>query len=429
MSALQRASLVLASLVAAALQAAVPGVARAQLPATPRALGMGGAYLTVARGVEALSNNPANLALPGAPPWSFSLPQLAASGTLVGARFGEVPTLFGDDAGPRRDEILDALPTWGAEARYDVRAPLGALQIGPFAVGVSYASMGSHSVGRDIVELLVKGYEESRTDYSVGNTSGSRATYYDLAASYGRELRGVSLGVTGHYFRGGSLVRSQMFEPRIDVEARDVSVDYLSVLSRGGSGYALDLGAAYQPSERVTLGVTLKNLAGRMTWSEDLSYRDFRVSREELGDLDLASLHDRYVASETTLDPTSVPLHAYETAQGLYDDAFFPTVARLGADWRPTTATTIGTIYESHLGSGYLAGRWDSTLGVGLQQKLGFAALRAGYASNLGGGAMVTGGLSLGPLDMGVARLSESGEDGVEGDGWAVTVGISVRGR
>ncbi|HYR09191.1 MAG TPA: hypothetical protein VEQ60_15515, partial [Longimicrobium sp.] len=49
----------------------------AQVPLTPRALGMGGAYVGVARGHESLWQNPANLGLPNSPHWSAGIPTLS----------------------------------------------------------------------------------------------------------------------------------------------------------------------------------------------------------------------------------------------------------------------------------------------------------------------------------------------------------------
>jgi hypothetical protein len=67
---------------AALLVAAAVAPAAAQVPLTPRSLGMSGAYLGVARGNEALFHNPANLGLSGNPLWSMSFPQIGFGATL-----------------------------------------------------------------------------------------------------------------------------------------------------------------------------------------------------------------------------------------------------------------------------------------------------------------------------------------------------------
>jgi hypothetical protein len=417
-------------LAAASLALAAAGPARAQLPATPRALGTAGAYLGAARGYESLFTNPANLALPGAPRWSLALPQLAASGTLLGPAFKDVPDLLRESTpDARQDQILGTIPASGTEAQYDLRVPLGAIQVGSLAVGVGYRSIGGHSLGKDIVELLAKGYDEARTDYSVGNTAGSRATYYDAAMGYGRRVGPLSVGATAHYLRGGTVMRSRMFEPRVDVEARDVSVDYVSVLARGGSGYSLDLGAALQPARGVTLSAAVENAASHMSWTEDLRYRDMRVSRTELDAGSIGELRTRYEGTEKVLDSSAVPSRVYETAQGLYDGAFLPAVARMGLDWAPRHGSSIGGVYQRRLTSGDLDGRWQTMAAAGVQQKLLFLTARAGLASNLDGARMVTGGLSLGPIHAAVARLHDGKVDGAERAGYAVSLGLDVSSR
>ena len=134
-----------------------------------------------------------------------------------------------------------------ARLALDARGPVAALQVGPFAAGVAFAVMGGHSVSRDIIELLLEGYEEGRTDYSTADTRGDRVSFTDIAVAYGTSTGPVSWGVTGHYLQGGTLERSWMTDPRIDIVEQDISLDYYGVRAEGGSGFALDLGMAYQP--------------------------------------------------------------------------------------------------------------------------------------------------------------------------------------
>lgn len=419
-------ALVGTGLLVAATQAA------AQVPLTARALGMGGAYLATARGYETLFLNPANLGLSGTPQWSVSFPQVTAGGTVLGPSVMEFSSLVqaaGDNGSAAGDSVIAKIPLSGTEAQFDVRAPLFALQIGHLAVGVNYGSVGQHTFGKDIVELLVNGYEDGRTNYSVGNTAGSRSTYWDVAAAYGRSFGILSLGVTGHYIHGGSAVQSRMFEPRIDVENRDITVNYVSVLARGGSGYAVDFGAALQPLPGVTVSAALANAASSMKWSEDLRVRDYTLERSTLDTMSVLNLLMDYEASEQALDPTSATVRVLETARGLYDEAYFPAEARVGLDWSPFARTNIGAAYHTHVTGGRLSGRWTRTAGVGIQQKLPLITVRAGYATNLEEGTMISGGVSLGPIQVGVAKLQDGMFDGASRSGWMGTFGLGVRTR
>jgi hypothetical protein len=373
--------------------------------------------------------NPALLGLPGTPYWSVAFPQVAVGGTMLGTRFGDLQpmTKYRSVSDQERDEILARIHPDGADGRYDLRAPAAALQVGRFGVGITYTSVGRHNVGRDVMELLFDGYEEGRTDYEVGNTSGSRATFWDLSAAYGRAVGPVSIGATAHYYRGGTLLRSRMSEPRIDVLAQDIEVDYGSVMARGGSGYGLDLGAAYQPVRDVTLSASVSNVISSMTWSDEIRRRFVTLDRNDLENVSAMDLINRYEASESSIDPPGTSLAEIAAAEGLYDRTDLPSTMRLGAAWSGVTGTDVGLTYTEELVDTRLAGVWDRSVGIGAQQRIPFVTLRAGYATDLDRGSLLSGGLSLGVLQLGVARLNDGDLDGFDRSGWIGTFGVAVR--
>ena len=74
---------------------------------------------------------------------------------------------------------------------------------------------------------------------------------------------------------------------------------------------------------------------------------------------------------------------------------------------------------------------WDERVSAGVEQRLGFMTLRAGYSAGDDGLTSVSGGLGFGAgsvkLDLGAGRLS--GElNGIDYDGAHVTIALSVRG-
>jgi hypothetical protein len=402
--------------------------ARAQVPAAPKELGMGGAYLGIARGYESIFLNPANLAVPGRPSWSLAFPQVAVGGTLLGPDVRDLRDLaqFQELPGTRQEELLGLIPGRGTGGGFSLRAPLVALSVGGVGLGVAYASTGSHTVSRDLAELFLRGYEDGRTAYSVGNTGGERATYWDLALAYGRAVGPVSLGATAHYVRGGSLVRTKLFEPRVNLEAQDVQVDYVGVLARGGSGYALDVGAAYLPLPTLTVSAGLSNAFSRMTWSDDLRVRQITFDRQMIENATPRDLMNRYQYSEKPLDPGAVSLRVYDTAEGIYDEAYFPTVGRLGLAWSPLGRTRLSADVHRKLTNGRLGDPWDQRVAVGIQQSLSLISVRGGYSVGNDGGNMLGSGLSIGPLDLGVARYQHSSVRGDAQRGWMATLGLGV---
>lgn len=408
---------------------ALASPAAAQIPLNPRALGMGGAYVAVARGHESVFSNPANLGLAGSPRWSLGFPQVTAGATVLGPEVGDLRDFFNYDdlSAERRAELLAEIPAGGTALEGDVRAPLVTYQNGGFALGVAYGFLGTHTVGRDVVDLFLNGYQQGRTDYSVGDTRGSRATFWDFAAGYGRGVGPLSLGVTAHYYLGKGLVQTRAFEPTYDLASRDIRVDYVGVNSHGGSGWGLDVGAALQPVPGLTLSAAVANAVHSMEWSDELDGRRVTLTRADFFDSDFQVVRNRYEESEQELGATPTGQFA-AVAEGLLDDAELPTTLRLGAAWTLPSGTTLTGAYHDDLTEGRLAGRWSTLAGVGLQQKLPVGTVRVGWSSDLEEGSILGGGLTLGPIDLGVARLTTGSEQGdASRNGYVGSFGLSVR--
>src|SRR5215213_3666848 len=140
----------------AALAALAAAPAAAQLPVVPKALGMGNAYVAAARGEEALWLNPGNLGLPDTPHWSFGIPTISVGADVLGLGVGDIRDVieYRKQSDARKQELLDQVPALGTELRGDIRAPLVAAQVRHFAAGLSYNTIGSHSLDRDFGDLL-----------------------------------------------------------------------------------------------------------------------------------------------------------------------------------------------------------------------------------------------------------------------------------
>lgn len=413
--------------------ALVAGSAAAQIPLAPRALGMGGAYVASARGFESVLFNPANLALPDGPAWSVSFPQITVGSSVLGAEVSDLPDFVNyDELTPeRREELLAKIPETGTSVDLVVRAPVASLQVGRIGVAVSYAWTGEHTIGKDLVELFLEGYDQNRTDYRIGNTVGTRASFWDLAAGYAERVGPVTVGVTGHYYRGGTLVRTMAFEPRYSFIAPFVQVDYAGVYSRDGRGYGLDVGAAIQPMPGLTLSGALANVVSSFDWSEDLMGRSITLTEDDFQNGDFMTIEERWDASEEDLGTT--PTGRFATvAAGLNPDAWtVPTTLKLGAAYRPIPGTEVGAAYHASQaaeGEGLLGGRWNGLLGAGVQQRLPYVTVRLGASSDLEDGSMFSAGLKLGVLDLAIAKFTTGSTlDDSNRDGWAGSMSVNVR--
>lgn len=427
----------LGAALAAALAAAVP--AHAQIPLNARGLGMGNAHLATTRGQEALFQNPANLALPGNPHWSIALPQALAGATVLGLGLGDLNDLrdYNDLSDEQAQEILASIPA-GTGVQYDVKLPLVSFQTGRFALGVSYNSVGHHSIDRDIVDLFLNDYQRGRV-YSAGNTFGERSTYVDVAAAYAHRVGPVALGATAHYYHGRDLVRSGIADvDTLVLPSPDIQVTYAGVRSDAGRGFGLDLGAAIQPLPNLTLSAAVANVVSSLDWDEDLLARSLTLNSNEIQNADFRLLRTQFRDSERGFDDylAQPGLDAEQRAvvsnlaEALTDRAEPPTTLRLGAAYSLPTGTDLAAAYHDELSDSRLGGQlWSRTLSLGVQQRVGgLLSLRAGIATNTDEASLMTAGLSLGPLQLGVGRLDNgAGAGGADREGWVASFGISTR--
>jgi hypothetical protein len=410
---------------------ALPVTAAAQLPVTPRALGMGDAFIAAARGHESLFLNPANLTLPGTPVWSIAFPQISVAQSGRGLESADVRDMLLDydriDEA-RRQEILAAIPAEGTSIDLQMVLPGVSVQAGSLVFGLSKGFAVDHSLGRDVVELFFEGYESGRTNYTVGNTTGSWTEWWDLAAGYGRRIGPVHVGATGHFYLGTTRSRSRMFDPNFAaLMAGNIEIDYYGAVSRGGRGFGLDVGAAMQPVHGLTLSASVANVVSQMTWDDQLYMRKITLTNQDFANLDFNEVLTQFEQSERAVEPSASDPRFQEVARGLFDTAHFPAVLRAGASYVLPTRTTLAAAYRGNVTGGELGAWWDTSLGVGVEQDLRLLKLRGGYAVGSDGGNMLTGGLSLGPVEVGVARLLRSEAGGVREPGIVASFGVNVR--
>jgi hypothetical protein len=395
-----------------AAAAALASPLSAQLATTPRALGMGGAYVAVARGQEALFQNPANVALPGNPHASAAAPQVTFGATINGLTFGDLDDLrsFDELDDDRRADILGRIPDEGTTAEVDIRVPVFSMSFRRALFGVSYNLTGRHGVSRDVVDLVLNGVQQSRLlganpyddDAILGQSQGFRASYLDFAAGYAHRVGPVSLGVTGHYLRGNRMVRSGAvgIDTVLSVTAPDIRVTYAGVGRDGASGFGLDLGAAVQPTPSLTLSAAVANVVNTLEWKGDPEIRSIVLSRENYRTGDPDQLRNDYAASARPLSEANPVLAA--RARGLADDLDVGTtlapVLRLGAAWEPRFGTTVaaGTRASSPRAASAAPGtaRWASECSTRSRSSPFAPASPVTWTA----APMLGGGLSFGPF-------------------------------
>jgi hypothetical protein len=446
---------VLTALVSAALAVAMAAVsaapASAQFGPGVRAMGMGGAFVGLARGFEAVYWNPANLGLSDRPDFSLGLAGVGATAGSVGPELFDFDVLADPDPGSvEQADFLADVPATGAELRGDMVAPWLALSAGPVAVGFSSTVLTKADVSRELVELYLDAADNGELDgqrlgsYRVGDTGYRGAAYSSVTAAYavaftvGDRPASVGFGLRG--VLGHHLERGRLFEPTVENER--LLITGVALRADAGIGFGVDLGASYQPVDGLTLGLAVENVVQRMHWDEDVDLLGGEFTSDLLDDEGLDGVLDEFDARP--FDPASAPLEAYLVADELLPEAYFPRVVRLGAGYR-TGGTSAGVTYSSTVGGGDLHAGWPSFLAVGVEQDLVILALRGGWVTSLDGAHAFTLGTGLGGggvhFSVSGARFLGSqegpqpgeGMDGqryadrlAAGSGFAVTIGLSV---
>jgi hypothetical protein len=443
---MRRATLLLAALL-------LPAAAHAQLPdPATRALGMGGAYTSIARGYEAVRWNPALLAARGRPGLTIGLPHVLVEAGSNTYGFGDFrryadATLSDQD----KQDLLDRITQ--DDSVLTIRtitgiSPFG-LSIGPFGFSIGTAGDADFSLGRDAVELALFGNAGRTGPGEFFTAAGSRARGWaattiagSFATAFDIPLGRLSVGATykrviGHFIGRASETASQFqVNPQFQVNAAghaiytgysdafDVSGpgDLLGGEANAGSGFGVDVGGVLQLGGRtLTLSAVLVNVLGSMDWDADrLRYERVLYAVQQNPD---GSVTD--TESRTTLT-TPQAVEGDATARALRDQLLansdFSRYVRGAASLRLAGFTLSGDLLV-RITEG-LDAVPSRQIAAGAEYRLlGVIPLRAGFATDFSNSLMLSAGTGLHLLGINI----DASIANVEGDARpGVIVGVGV---
>ena len=411
----------------------VPGAALAQVAnPLPQAVGMGGSYTALARGLAAPAWNPAGLGMPDSPGASFTVMPFNFTAGLTPITPADLAEYEGELI-PRsvRIDWLDAITEAGGE-----RGALGAevtylaLSVGSFAFSASSSMRGRVNMAPDVAEVFFfgnAGLTGEPRDYTLEGSSFDMAGTTTLAASTAVPLsltlgplpdQHFAVGATLKYTVGNFLALAQEGRSTLSTDPLAVDVRFpmihtafpdsteedrspLDVLNNGG-GFGVDVGAAWRGG-MFSAGLVIKDLINTFEW--DLGALQYREGTAAW-DTDTSSV--RF----DTASIDAAPEELIDRIQTLY--AFSP-VLQAGAAARVLPYLTV---------TGEVRHAIDEDLEVGSRNHVGVGAeltilpvlpLRAGLAA-ISGGYMLSGGLGLrlGPAELAVSaavRETDLGDD------------------
>lgn len=383
-----------------------------------RAWGMGGTGVATARGLDAVSYNPANLAFSD----GFSIGLAAAAidvhnNAISLDRYNEITGSYLDTAD--KEQLLGDIPDSGFKLDGNVEASVFGLQTGSFALTFNALGAGSGNLDKDYFDLVLFGNELGESvDFS--NTEGEGYALGSAALSYGGVLRTgeqsrLSYGLSAKYLYGVYEMHVENAYGNMQTTMDEISGQaYVSTISsEGGQGYGLDLGFALQAPKGWTLGLSMENLYTNMTWDKNVQYNEYRVDAAGINALN-DDLDNAVVSTDTTYTgasySTTLPRELRFGAAnrfGAFDVAFDYVQ---GFENRGISSTTP----RFHIGTEW----WLTGM---IQPRFGLSV--GGVA---GTGASAGLGLKLGFWRIDMAAVSRGGLDPNQTKGVAFAMGTSL---
>lgn len=271
-----------------------------------RAMGMGGAGTAAARGLAAVDWNPANLVMSRDGGVRVGLASVAVdvhNNSFSLDRYNQVTGAVLTEAD--KQILLGDIPEGGLVLDANVRASALGFCVGPFALSLQGIAGGSGTLDKDFFDLILMGNEIGQS-FAFDDTEGEASALAAATLSWAtpvltRRTHRLSLGVNARYLHG-------LYDFRVESAAGGLTADLDGVrgaaeasylTSRGGSGWALDLGLTLQAPRGWTFGLVLDNAASRMNWDRDVERHLWSAVADSVtassGDLD-----DHVTETETT---------------------------------------------------------------------------------------------------------------------------------
>ncbi len=390
----------------------------------PRAMGIAGAYGAMARGVESIYWNPANLALSDSPklslPLNMGLSFIMENNSISISDYNKYNGDFISDED--KDDIVGSIPGGGLKFNTDVGLFLpviGGVAF-PMPWGLSSAIAVNARLGlegeipRDMIDLLLNGNQFARNREAAGKSPGYDIAEWDgqgwglgvfswaiakpmMPASLKNFLSEFAVGATFKVMSGGfgEVLRS---DGGIETRVGGTDIDAYAVTRVGGGvGFGLDLGATGVTKDgKTTVGLALMNLLDTMNWNIESQQDSVFVQASRLralsftGKAGFDDIFDEY-GSETEDSSFSLTL---------------PAMLRLGATHRPIPKLTVSGQYDQAFSSGFGISS-TPRLALGVEYRLvDWFPLSFGLSGGGRAGQSSAIGFGFGPFSAGRWRLT-----------------------
>ena len=276
--------------------------ASAQGISSARSVAMGTAGMSLAKGADAARFNPANLGFA-----DYRLKGVELAG--VGANISNNSFTLSDYnnytgavlTNSDKEDILDKVSDEGLRLSVDAEATAMAISFGSIVFGVAGNGVADINLSKDILELILNGNTYADTIEITGSYSEVVA-YGSAYLSYGRSIykagnRELTMGATVKYLRGFGIERVTELEGLVATFATGFEGEghIVAQTATGGSGYALDLGAALKLNEDYTVGARIRNFVSSITWNTDTEEHGYDFNFDSMT---VDNMEEDYIVSD-----------------------------------------------------------------------------------------------------------------------------------
>lgn len=284
----------------------------AQQVSSARGLALGTASTSLAIGVDAARYNPANLGLSTHQQNGLEVIGVGvdiSNNAFSISEFNDYMGAFITDDG--RQDILNKIPDDGLRLNALSNASALGFSYGSSAFAMSGTGIADIDVNRDVMELALNGITLADSINLEGSYSEAYA-YFSAGVSFGRSIIAIgeselAVGATFKYLRGIGIERILKLEGNVSTLATSLGGEatLLAQSADGGSGYAVDVGAAYKINNSYTLGLSVENFASKLTWNTNPQEHSFHI---QVDTSLVATTGNFYQSSDLT-----VPIESFET--------------------------------------------------------------------------------------------------------------------
>ncbi len=399
----------------------------------PRAMGIAGAYGAMARGVESIYWNPANLALSDSPklslPLNMGLSFIMENNSISISDYNKYNGDFISDED--KDDILGDIPGGGLRFNTDVglfMPVIGGVAF-PLPWGLSSAIAINARIGmegevpRDMIDLLLNGNQFARDREAVGKSAGYDIAKWDgqgwglgilswavakpiMPSSLQNYLSEFAVGATFKVMGGGfgEILRS---DGGIETRVSGTDIDAYAVTRFGGGlGFGIDLGATGVTKDgKTTVGLALMNLLDTMNWSISAQQDSVFVQASRLRALSFTGKAGLDEIFDNPVDGSGDPVFN-ETVDESSFALSLPAMLRLGATHKPIPKLTVSGQYDQAFSSGFGISS-TPRLALGVEYRLvDWFPLSFGLSGGGRAGQSSAIGFSFGPFAAGRWRLT-----------------------